>query len=50
MKPTAKQIAKMRAGFMKAIKEKKTFVEHFANGGKVADFKPKESRTVVRPV
>ncbi|TKC10758.1 hypothetical protein FA048_11340 [Pedobacter polaris] len=50
MKPTTEQIAKMKAGFMKAVKEKQAFVKHFANGGKVEDFKPQENRTVVRPL
>lgn len=38
---------KVKAGIMKAVKEKQAFVEHFANGGKVEDFKPQESRKVV---
>jgi hypothetical protein len=50
MKPTTEQIAKMKAGLMKAVKEKQAFVDHFANGGKVEDFKSQENRTVVRPV
>ena len=50
MKPTTEQIAKMKAGLMKAVTEKQAFVKHFANGGKVEDFKPQENRTVVRPV
>lgn len=50
MKPTTKQIAKMKACLTKAVKDKQAFVKHFANGGKVEDFKPQENRTVVRPV
>jgi hypothetical protein len=50
MKPTAEQIAKMKEGLMKAVKEKQAFVKHFANGGKVEDFKPQENRSVVRPI
>ena len=50
MKPTAEQIAKMKDGFMKAVKEKQAFVKHFANGGKVEDYKPQENQKVVRPI
>lgn len=50
MKPTPEQIAKIKAGLMKAIKEKEAFVKHFANGGKVEDFKSQANRNVVRPV
>ena len=50
MKPTTEQIAKMKAGLLKAVNEKQAFVKHFANGGKVEDFKPEENRTVVRPI
>ena len=50
MKLSTEQIAKMKAGLMKAVKEKQAFVRHFSNGGKVEDFKPQEIRSVVRPV
>jgi hypothetical protein len=50
MKPTSEQIAKIKDGLVKAIKEKQAFVKHFANGGNVEDFKPQENRNVVRPL
>lgn len=50
MKITTEQIDKMIDNFMKAIKEKNAFIEHFENGGKVDDFKPKEDRKIVTPV
>jgi hypothetical protein len=50
MKANKQQIDKIRSGFLKALKEKKDFIKHFANGGSVEDFKPKEKRTVVRPI
>ena len=46
---TIKQIEKMKNSLIKAIKEQKVFIEHFSNGGKVEDFKPQETRKVVRP-
>lgn len=50
MKPNTEQIAKIKAGLIKAVKEKQAFVKHFADGGNVEGFKPQENRTVVRPV
>lgn len=46
---TAKQIEKLKNGLLKSIKDQQSFMNHFANGGKVEDFKSKENRTVVRP-
>ena len=45
-----KQSEKIREGFLKAIEDKKAFMNHFTNGGSVEDFKPKERRNVVRPI
>ena len=50
MKLTTQQIEKIKTGLLKAIKEKQAFVKHFANGGKVEDFKSQENRNVVRPI
>jgi len=50
MKTNKQNIEKLRSGFRKALQEKKDFMEHFAKGGSVEDFKPKEKRTVVRPI
>ena len=50
MKVNIRQIEKIRNGLLKAIEDKKSFVQHFAKGGNVEDFKPEVKRTVVRPV
>jgi hypothetical protein len=49
MKPTSKQIEKIKEGLLKASNEKQAFVAHFKEGGKVEDLKIQESRTIVRP-
>ena len=50
MKPTKEQISKMQLSFQKAVKEKQAFVDYFAKGGKIEDFKSEDKRKVVRPI
>ncbi len=50
VKPTKEQISKMQISFQKAVKEKQAFVDYFAKGGKIEDFKAEDKREVVRPI
>lgn len=49
MKPEKKHIKKLQQGIVEAAKQKQEVIDFFKKGGKLEDYKAKDSR-LVRPI